>query len=242
MTTTAAYLAMDHTHFIPESLALDVATTAALSASNRAVLRLPGPWAMVLQPVPLTAVRADDAELESLLDGEQVPGTGHAVLGGVLAAHPDHTLDTTLGLVLVTSVHAQRGRLWYLQPAAYGDHGAGRLLYSYAAQLAFAKRRKAPAPPAQERGKPGSVNALKRLAKHPDARAGALHRMNLLDYTPPPAEPRSPADPTSGSGAELGVRHVAPRQLDGEHTHRKVPATRRTTSSARSTRTARSKA
>ncbi|MEU9761807.1 hypothetical protein AB0D98_19085 [Streptomyces sp. NPDC047987] len=200
VTTTAAYLARDHTHLIPENLALDVATTAALSTSNRAALRLPGPWTMVLhEPVPLAAVQADDEELETLLDREQIPGTGHAVLGGVLAAHSDHTLDTTLGLVLVTSVHAQRGRLWYLQPAAYGDHGAGRLLYSYAAQLAFAKWRKTPAPPAQERGKPGSAKALKRLAKHPDARAGALHRMNLLDYTPPPAEPRPPAAAVSGS-------------------------------------------
>ncbi|MGW1871481.1 hypothetical protein ACWCPS_38930 [Streptomyces mauvecolor] len=175
MTATAAYLAVDHPHFFPQSIALDVATTAALSASNRAALRLPGPWAMVLhEPVPLAAVEADDEELETLLDGEQVPGAGHAVLGGVLAAHPDHTLDTTLGLILVTSVHARRGRQWYLQPSAYGDHGAGRLMCSYAAQLAFAKWRKSPAPPAQERGKPGSAKALERLTKHPDARAGAL--------------------------------------------------------------------
>ncbi|WP_331725862.1 hypothetical protein [Streptomyces sp. NBC_00470] len=202
MTTTAAYLAMDHTHFIPEDLALDVTTTAALSTGNRAALRLPGPWAMVLhEPVPLTTVQADDDELEALLDGEQVPGSSHAVLGGVLAAHPDHTVDTTLGLILMTSVHPERGRLRYLQPALYGDHGAGRLLYSYAAQLAFAKWRQPPAPPIQERGKPGSSKALKRLAKHPDARAGALHRMNLLDYTPPPAEP-TPASETSGAGAE----------------------------------------
>ncbi|MEU2514507.1 hypothetical protein [Streptomyces syringium] len=157
---------------------------------------------MVLhEPAPLAAVQADDDELEALLDGEQVPGTSHAVLGGVLAAHPDHAVDTTLGLILVTSVHAQRGRLWYLQPAAYGDHGAGRLLYSCAAQFTFGKWRKPPAPPAQERGKPGSAKALKRLAKHPDARAGALHRMNVLDYTPPPAEPRPEADASSDSGA-----------------------------------------
>jgi hypothetical protein len=194
---------VDHTHFIPEHLALDVATTAALSKGNRAALRLPGPWAMILhEPVPLTAVQADDEELDALLDGH-VPGSSHAVLGAVLAAHPDHTLDTTLGLVLMTSIHPERGRQWYLQPALYGDHGAGRLLYSYAAQLTFAKWRKPPAPPVQDRGKPGSAKALKRLAKHPDARAGALHRMNLLDYTPPPAEPRPATDTTSGSGAQL---------------------------------------
>ncbi|MER8236147.1 hypothetical protein [Streptomyces sp. NPDC094049] len=203
VTTTAAYLAVDHTHFIPEHLALDVATTAPLSQRNRAALRLPGPWAMILhEPVPLTAVQAGDEELDALLDG-QIPGSSHAVLGAVLAANPDHTLDTTLGLILMTSVHPERGRQWYLQPALYGDHAAGRLLYSYAAQLTFAKWRKPAAPPVQERGKPGSAKALKRLAKHPDARAGALHRMNLLDYTPPPAEPRPGSDTTSGSGAEL---------------------------------------
>ncbi|MFG2959480.1 hypothetical protein ACGF5O_37885 [Streptomyces sp. NPDC048291] len=203
VTTTAAYLAVDHTHFIPEYLALDVATTASLSQSSRAALRLPGPWAMLLhEPVPLTAVQADDEELDALLDG-QVRGSGHAVLGAVLAAHPDHTLDTSLGLVLMASVHPERGSQWCLQPALYGDHGAGRLLYSYAGQLAFAKWRKPLAPLVQERGKPGSVKALKRLAKHPDARAGGLHRMNVLHYTPPPAEPRPPADPASGSGAEL---------------------------------------
>ncbi|MFF9585326.1 hypothetical protein [Streptomyces achromogenes] len=203
VTTTAAYLAVDHTHLIPEHLALDVATTAALSQRNRAALRLPGPWAMILhEPVPLTAVQADDDELDTLLDGQD-PGSSHAVLGAALAAHPDHTLDTTLGLVLMTSVHPERGRQWYLQPALYGDHGAGRLLYSYAAQLTFAKWRKPPTPPVQERGKPGSAKALKRLAKHPDARAGALQRMHILDYTPPPAEPRPVSETANGSGAEL---------------------------------------
>ncbi|MFF2228873.1 hypothetical protein ACFVV7_36770 [Streptomyces globisporus] len=196
VTTTAAYLAVAHTHFIPKSLALDVATTAPLSAKNRRALRLPGPWSMVLhEPVPLSTVHADDEQLDTLLsEGGQASGADHAVLGCVLAAHPDHSLDTTLGLVLMTSVHPQRGRQWYLQPAAYGDHGAGRLLYSYAAQLAFSKWHKPPAPPAQERGKPGSTKALKRLAKHPDARAGALHRLRILDFTPPPTETTEEAD------------------------------------------------
>ncbi|MGZ2358464.1 hypothetical protein LRE75_17460 [Streptomyces sp. 372A] len=204
VTTTAAYLAVDHTHFIPEDLALDVVTTAALSANIRASLRMPGPWSMVLhEPVPLTAARADDEELDELLGGDQIPQSSHAVLGGVLAAHPDHTLDTTLGLILITAVHAQRGRQWYLQPAAYGGHGAGRLLYSYAAQLAFAKWRTPPTPPAQEGGKLGSAKALKRLAKHPDVRAGALHRMNILDFTPPPTELRPEADKPSQPGTSL---------------------------------------
>lgn len=200
LTTTAAYLAVPHAHFVPAHLALDVATTAALGKDTLAALHLPGPWAMVLhEPVPLAAIHADDQKLHDMLDDEQMPATGHAILGAVLAAHPDHSLDTNLGLVLVTSVHADRGRQWYLQPAAFGTgHGAGRLLYSYAAQLAFATWRKPPAPPVQERGKPGSANALKRLAKDPAARAGALHRMNILDFTPPPAAGLAPAGAPGG--------------------------------------------
>ncbi|MFF2374907.1 hypothetical protein ACFVUW_11045 [Streptomyces xiamenensis] len=210
LTTTAAYLAVPHTHFIPADLSLDVATTAALGPKTLAAMRLPGPWIMVLhEPVPLAALHAGDQELETLIAESRVSGSDHAVLGGVLAACPDHTLDTTLGLVLVTSLHPNRGRQWYLQPAAFGTtHGAGRLLYAYAAQLAFGTWRQPPAPPVQERGKPGSAKALKRLAKHPDARAGALHRMNILDYQPPLAPPqpgRARPEDSSHQGRDYGT-------------------------------------
>ncbi|MFD6465345.1 hypothetical protein [Streptomyces goshikiensis] len=222
LTTTAAYLAVPHTHFVPADLALDVATTSALGKSMLAELRLPGPWAMVLhEPVPLAAIHADDEKLQILLDEDQTPGDGHAVLGAVLSAHPDQTLDTNLGLVLVTSVHPERGRQWYLQPASFGtDHGAGRLLYSYAAQLAFATWRKPPAPPVQERGKPGSANALKRLAKDPAARAGALHRMSVLDFTPPPTtfNPHDASAGGAGGSRKYGTwrrAHWAPNRRIG---------------------------
>ncbi|MEU2832198.1 hypothetical protein ABZ667_26620 [Streptomyces lavendulae] len=81
-------------------------------------------------------------------------GGPNLLLGAVRTAYPDHSLDTSLGLIsLVTSVHAERGRQWCLQPAAFGTgHSAGRLLYSYAAQLAFATWRKPPMTPVQERG------------------------------------------------------------------------------------------
>ncbi|MFD7866971.1 hypothetical protein [Streptomyces sp. NPDC059783] len=104
-------------------------------------------------------------------------------MGAVPAAHPDHTLDTDLGLVLMTSIHPERSRQWYLQPALYGDHGAGRLHYSNAAQLTFAKWRKPAPSPVQERDKLGSAKALKHLAQHPDARTGALHhRSRSMPY------------------------------------------------------------
>ncbi|MEV7928562.1 hypothetical protein [Kitasatospora sp. NPDC088779] len=204
LATTAAYLAIDHAHFVPASLALDVATTAEPDAGTLRALRLPGPWNLLLhEPVPVRAISADDDELEVMTAHGVVLGREQAVLGAVLAAHPDHTVDTSMGLVLVTDVDDRGTRRWYLQPAAYGSHPAGRLLYSYAAQLGFAAWLNAPEPPARgTSGKPDSANQLKRLARDPAVRAGALHRMRVLDYTPPPAEPTT-SQPSDGTGTPL---------------------------------------
>ncbi|WP_233288920.1 hypothetical protein [Kitasatospora sp. MBT63] len=204
LATTAAYLAIDHAHFVPADLALDVATTTEPDAGTLQALRLPGLWNLVLhEPVPVRAISADDDELEVMTAHGVVLGREQAVLGAVLAAHPDHTVDTSMGLVLVTDVDDRGTRRWYLHPAAYGSHPAGRLLYSYAAQLSFAAWLNAPEPPARgTSGKPDSANQLKRLARHPAVRAGALHRMRVLDYTPPPAEPAAPL-PSDGTGTPL---------------------------------------
>nr|BEK71372.1 hypothetical protein KPHV_85990 [Kitasatospora purpeofusca] len=204
LTTTAAYLAVDHAHFVPADLALDVATTAEPDAETLQALRLPGLWSLVLhEPVPVRAISADDDELEVMTAHGVVLGREQAVLGAVLAAHPDHSVDTSMGLVLVTDVDDRGTRRWYLQPAAYGSHPAGRLLYSYAAQLGFAAWLNAPEPPVRgTSGKPDSANQLKRLARDPAVKAGALHRMRVLDYTPPPAEPAA-SRPSDGTGTPL---------------------------------------
>ncbi|MFJ1936653.1 hypothetical protein ACIOGZ_28835 [Kitasatospora sp. NPDC088160] len=141
-TTTAAYLAVDHSHFIPTELALDVATTAALDAETFAALRLPGPWSMVIhEPIPVSTVQAGDEELEAVMDSGVLIGTQHAVLGAVLAAHDDGTLDTTLGLVLTTHIDNQGRRLRQLQPAAFGDHPAPRQLRGPAGLRQLARAR-----------------------------------------------------------------------------------------------------
>ena len=211
LTTTAAYLAMWSTHFIPGPLAMDVATTAGLDQDSRSALRADGPWTMVLhEPVPLSAVTADDDELDAIVAAGGAIGSDHAVFGGVIAAHPDHTIDTTFALVLVTSMDPKLGRVRFLQPALFGDHGAGRLLYSYAAQLSFASWREPPARP-EATGKPNSGKALKRMARDEAARAGALHRIRILDYTP---FPDGPIDAEAASAPEPG------RQLTEGHMRR----------------------
>ncbi|MYZ41285.1 hypothetical protein GT002_40810, partial [Streptomyces sp. SID4917] len=104
--------------------------------------------------------QADD-ELAALIDAGHCAGDRPAIISGLLAAHSDFTLDTSAGWLLVTGLAPGGARTWSLQPAHYGDHGAGRILYSYAAQLAFGDRDDPPELPAAT-GVPGS-----RCAKPP---------------------------------------------------------------------------
>jgi hypothetical protein len=72
-----------------------------------------------------------------------------------------------------------------LQPTAYGDHGGGRVLYGYAAQLAFA--RWTPPPVLPDPGpRPASRSALGRIATSEAGQAGGFHGIRVLDFTPPP--------------------------------------------------------
>jgi hypothetical protein len=201
LTGTAAYLAA--AHMIPAALALDVVTTAALDEQTRAALQLPAPWSLVVHdPVPLAAAEADDSELASLIDSGACVGREPAILGGLLAAHPDGRLDTTAGFLLMTVLDADEKRHWVLQPAAYGDHAGGRVLYAYAAQLAFSDW--APPPVLPEPGpRPSSRSTLARIATSEAGRAGGFHHVRVLNYTPPPDEPPAGRTEPSGSRGSL---------------------------------------
>lgn len=184
LTGTAAYLAAAHA--VPGSLALDVVTTAPLDQETRAALRMPAPWSLVThEPVPLSAAQADDATLAELIEAGVCVGGEPTILGGLLAARPDHHLDTTAGFLLMSALDAAGRRSWVLQPAAYGDHAGGRVLYGYAAQLAFA-RWTVPPPLPGSGPRPATRSALARIAASGPGRDGAFHDVRLLDYTAPP--------------------------------------------------------
>lgn len=137
LTGTAAYLSAA---LVPAGIALDVVTTAPLDEETRDSLRLPAPWSFIThEAVPLRAAQADDDELAALIEAGVCVGPEPVILGGLLAAQPDGRLDTTSGFLLISSFDATGKRCKVLQPAAYGDHGGGRVLYGYAAQLAFAR-------------------------------------------------------------------------------------------------------
>ncbi|MFE3163369.1 hypothetical protein [Streptomyces sp. NPDC059224] len=185
---TAAYLAA--AHMVPAPLALDVVTTAPLDEQTRAALRLPAPWSLITHDaVPLRAAEADDDELAALVEAGVCVGPEPVILGGLLAAQPDGRLDTTSGFLLISALDAPGKRYWMLQPATYGDdHAGGRVLYGYAAQLAFARWTPPPVLPAPG-ARPNSRSALGRIATSEVGRSGGFHGVRVLDFTPPPEEP-----------------------------------------------------
>lgn len=201
LTGTAAYLAA--AHFIPAALAFDVATTAPLDGGTRAQLRLPAPWSLVVhEPVPLAAAQADDDGLAELIEAGGCVGRQPALLGALLAARGDGTLETSAGFLLM-SAHDHHGRRSVmLQPAAYGQHAGGRVLYGYAAQLAFA-RWTAPPPLPEDPGRPDARSTLTRIARSEAGRGGAWHQVRLLDFTPPPDQPPEPRPETAGPRGPL---------------------------------------
>ncbi|MGW6202053.1 hypothetical protein ACWF9B_00130 [Streptomyces sp. NPDC055089] len=203
LTGTAAYLA--DAHMIPAGLAVDVVTSASLPTELRAALRLPAPWSLVThEPVSLTAAQADDAELAKLVDAGECAGRQPAIIGALLAAHEDYTLDTTAGFLLLTAVDGDSHRYWMLQHTAYGDHAGGRVLYGYAAQLAFARWLQPPALPAPGPGsRPDSRSALARIARSEAGQAGAWHDVRVLDCTPPPENTPDMRNEPTGAGRPL---------------------------------------
>lgn len=196
LTGTAAYLAA--AHMVPAPHALDVVTTAPLDPESRSALRLPAPWSLVVHdPVPLSAAKADDDELAALIEAGACIGPEPTIIGGLLAAHPDGRLDTTSGFLLISALGADGQRAWMLQPAAYGDHAGGRVLYGYAAQLSFA-RWVAPPPLPDPGPRPASRSTLARIAASAAGQAGGFHDVRVLDFTPPVDEP--PAQRTEQAG------------------------------------------
>ncbi|MEU8550931.1 hypothetical protein AB0C81_28785 [Streptomyces roseoverticillatus] len=124
---------------------------------------------------------------------------------------------------MITGINKAGRRFWNLQPAAFGDHPGGRILYAYAAQLAFSHWTTLPQleEPADAAGKPGSAKSIKRTARTQAARAGAFHQVRVLDYTPPPDEPPHPATgATCRDRHAAHGRHVAPCALEAGRAHR----------------------
>ncbi|MFI8932366.1 hypothetical protein ACIG3E_32465 [Streptomyces sp. NPDC053474] len=164
-------------------------TTAPLDSGMRAALRLPAPWSlMVHEPVPLAAAQADDDGLAELIEAGGCVGYQPAVLGALLAARADGAVDTAAGFLLLAARDAAGHRRAVLQPAAWGDHTGGRVLYGYAAQLAFARWAPPPALP-DICGRPSSRSTLARIARSEAGQAGAWHQVRVLDFTPPPDQP-----------------------------------------------------
>ncbi|MGA5819889.1 hypothetical protein ACPC54_18755 [Kitasatospora sp. NPDC094028] len=204
VTALAAYQAV--VHHIPGPAALDVVTCAELEPAMKADLRLPAGWTMVMHDaVPLHAATADDQALTELLEHGRIDaGRSPAVIGALLRAQPgpELRLDTRMGWLWLTSVDEAGVRHRFLQPAAFGAHPAGRVLYSYAAQLAFGNWTPPASPAGQPPGERFSQRAVRRAVRTPEAVAGAYQGVHVLRLNPPPDQP-SVGRLTRGTGKGL---------------------------------------
>lgn len=123
-----------------------------------------------------------------------------------------------------------------LQPAAYGDHGGGRVLYGYAAQLAFARWTPSPGPrsaphvahPGQDRDERG--RAGRRLPQSP---CPGLH---------PSARGTTPGAPGANRIPGAACRRHVGGGRTGSQEYGSGSVTATGSSSGRYTRTARSRA
>ncbi|MFF4924244.1 hypothetical protein ACFY4B_26980 [Kitasatospora sp. NPDC001261] len=205
VTALGAYQALPH--HIPGPAALDVVTCAELEPAMKADLRLPGGWALVMHDaVPLHAATADDQSLSELLEHGRIDaGRRPAVIGALLRAQPgpELRLDTRLGWLWLTSVDEAGRRHRFLQPAAFGAHPAGRVLYSYAAQLAFGNWTPPAAPTEPPGGERLSQRAVRRAVRTPEAAAGAYQGVHVLRLTPPPERPTGGGTAARGTGNGL---------------------------------------
>ncbi|WP_456988546.1 hypothetical protein [Kitasatospora sp. cg17-2] len=201
----AAYRAV--VHHIPGPAALDVVTCAEPEPAMKASLRLPAAWALVMHDaVPLHAAAADDRALAELLEHGRIDaGRRPAVIGALLRAQPGPGLhlDTRMGWLWLTSVDGAGVRHRFLQPAAFGTHPAGRVLYSYAAQLAFGCW----TPPTGPTGPPPagrfSQRAVRRAVRTPEAATGAYQGVHVLRLTPPPDQSADGRSAACGPGRRL---------------------------------------
>lgn len=196
-------------HHIPGEAGLDVVTCADLEPAMKADLRLPAPWALVMHDaVPLHAATADDQALSDLLEHGRIAAGGRPVVIGALLRARSGTglrLDDRLGWLWLASVDGAGVRRRFLQPAVFGAHPAGRVLYSYAAQLTFGRWTPPPAPTEPlGQGDRVSQRAVRRAVRTPEADAGAYQGVRVLRLTAPPDQPADPDRAAArGSGKPL---------------------------------------
>lgn len=209
VTALGAYQAV--VHHIPGHAALDVVTCADLEPAMKADLRLPAGWAMVMHDaVPLHAAVAGDQALSDLLQhGRVAAGTRPAVIGALLRADPGTglRLDDRLGWLWLTASDGTGHRRRFLQPCAFGTHPAGRVLYSYAAQLTFG-RWSPPAEPTTSLADRPSQRAVRRAVHTTEADDGAYQQVHILHLKPPPdqvAGHDGPAAPRTGTPRTHGT-------------------------------------
>ncbi|MGW0061363.1 hypothetical protein ACWDTT_15735, partial [Streptosporangium sandarakinum] len=199
----AAWAYMATPHFIPADLALDVVTATPPPPEARSEIRLPSRYCLLVHDgVPLPVISGDEPGIDAWETNALIHDQA-LLLGAVLAANDDGSLFEQRAYLIIARPDPRRGIYgWQTVMVPHGDHAAGRVLLNYASLLSWEGWAAPPELPTTGRGKPGSRNQLKKLARTPEAAQGAWHGVRVLDYRPP-AEDAVERPATRGSGRQL---------------------------------------
>uniref|UniRef100_UPI003F4971DA hypothetical protein n=1 Tax=Nonomuraea sp. CA-251285 TaxID=3240002 RepID=UPI003F4971DA len=217
-TVGGAWAYMAAPHFVPADLALDVVTGDPPEPSALDEVRLPGRYVMLFHDgMPVPVIAGTDAEIDTFASNMIVTDET-LVIGGILAADDEHR-PLSYGFIIVAYRGPDGLYNWWPVSVPVGAHGAGRILYGYAALLSWAGWTVPPKTPKLRRTM-GRRDRIRAIARTPEGEQGAFLGVRVLDYQPPTAQQLAD-DPLPRERAESG------RQLQ-YRTKRRAHWTKRT--------------
>ncbi|WP_433463939.1 hypothetical protein [Spirillospora sp. CA-128828] len=193
-----AYAYMGDPHFIPAKIAAEIVTATPPAPSKRPEIRLPGRYAWMFHDgVPLTDIVGDDIPPDQRL----LLTSDTLLIGALLAGNGDLSLYD-LAFLLVAARGSGGRYFWAPLPLPMGTGApATNIVWNYAALLSWEDWKSPPRLPQRHRGESNRAYR-RRLQRTPEASQGALHKVRVLDYQPPPVSAR-PRKPTQETGKEL---------------------------------------
>lgn len=196
----ASYAYLGTPFFIPARRVLDVVTATPPSRSQRSEIRLPERYVSIFHdgvPVPLLA--GTDDEIDIFEGSNRLTREDSLLIGGVLAANDDMTLDTEIAFMIVASPGDDgKGYGWRAVPVPLKfSSPATDVFWNYAALLAW-EDWGVPAKLPQFRQTMGVRERMRKIAHSPEGERGAYHGVRVLDYRPPTLKELRAAEEAEG--------------------------------------------
>lgn len=183
----ASYAYLGTPFFIPAQIALDVVTAVPPPPRQRDEIRLPARYVTMFHDgIPLSLLTGTDDEIDAYEEGGRVMRDDSLLIGGMLAANDDMTLDTKLAFMVVAAPGpGNTGYGWRSIPIPMDIVSpATNVFWNYAALLAW-ENWGIPAKVPHTQGKERSRGYYRTIARSPEGEQGAHQGVRVLDYRPP---------------------------------------------------------